>query len=168
MPGIILVTTMPNNHCIMKTKPVMYLMLLGITAGVVSCDENNDEDNTQLESQQIVLVNDTSGTVLAAGTVRINELMDGNAAMEIMLKDSFRVSTASYQAALVAYDSTLKRDSVYADLGLINGSTGVVVKNPVIWGPTNQPISYDSLVSLNGYRVRVSTDSLVQAEATID
>jgi hypothetical protein len=152
----------------MKTKPVIYLMLLGITAGVVSCEKNDDKENAQLESQQIVLVNDTSGTALTAGSVRINELMDGNAAMEIMLKDSFRLNTVNYQAALVAYDNTLMRDSVYADLGLISGSTGLVVKSPVIWGPTSQPISYDSLVSLTGYRVKVFTDSLVQAEAAID
>lgn len=153
----------------MKAKAVSYLLLLGVTAGVMSCSNDDDDLATPgLESSQIVLVNDTSGTAVNAGLAKINELSDGNISMEVSLADSFRTSEANYPAAIVKFDTTLQRDSVYADLGIIAGATGTVTKTPVVWGPTNEPISYDSLMSLSGFRVKISADTLVQAEGSLN
>lgn len=153
----------------MKAKAVTYLLLAGLTTGVVACSNDDDANATPgLESSQLVLVNDTSGTALSAGTVKINELSDGNVSMEVSLADSFRLADVSYPASLVKYDSVSQRDSIYADLGLISGATGTVTKSPVTWNATQEPISYDSLMTLSGFRVQVTTDSLVQAEADLN
>lgn len=151
----------------MKAKAVTYLLLAGLTTGVVAC---SDDDVTPpgLESSQVVLVNDTSGVAKNAGLVKINELSDGNISMEVNLADSFRLAEENYPAAIVKYDSVLHKDSVYADLGTISGTTGTVTKSPVVWNATNEPISYDTLKTLTGFRVQVITDSLVQAEAPLN
>ncbi len=151
----------------MKAKAVTYLLLAGLTTGVVAC---SDDDVTPpgLESSQVVLVNDTSGVAKNAGLVKINELSDGNISMEVSLADSFRLAEENYPAAIVKYDSVLHKDSVYADLGNISGTTGTVTKSPVVWNATNEPISYDTLKTLTGFRVQVITDSLVQAEAPLN
>ncbi|GAO41528.1 hypothetical protein [Flavihumibacter petaseus] len=154
----------------MKAKSLTYLMLVGVTAGMIACskeDSNSAPAPEELGNTEITLVNDTSGSDLAAGSVKITELADGNASLQLSLDTAFRDSALSYPAAIVAYDTTLQRDSVYANLGLVDGTTGMVTVNPIIWGPTNQPITYDSLLSLTGYRVRVGVDSLVEAEGTI-
>ena len=151
----------------MKAKAVTYLLLAGLATGAVAC---SDDDVTPpgLGSSQVVLVNDTSGVAKNAGLVKINELSDGNISMEVNLADSFRLAEDNYPAAIVKYDSVLHKDSIYADLGTISGATGTVTKSPVVWNATNEPISYDTLKTLTGFRVQITTDSLVQAEAPLN
>ena len=151
----------------MKAKAVTYLLLAGLATGVVACS-NDDDATPNLQTSQLVLVNDTSGMPKNAGTVKINELSTGGISMELALKDSFRLSTQEYPAAIVKYDSVLQRDAIYADLGTINGATGTLTKSPVLWNANSQPISFDTLKTLTGFRVQVTTDSLVQAEADLN
>ncbi|MFT4024548.1 MAG: hypothetical protein QM664_12280 [Flavihumibacter sp.] len=152
----------------MKAKAVTYLLLAGLATGVVACSKD-DDTTTALRSSELVLTNDTSGVAKNAGTVMINELTDGNISMQVLLADSFRMAGDQYPASIVKYDSVLQRDSTYADLGIIDGATGTVTKSPVVWNGTSEPISYDTLATLTGFRVQVVTaDSLVQAEADLN
>ena len=83
----------------MKAKAVTYLLLAGLATGVVACS-NDDDATPNLQTSQLVLVNDTSGMPKNAGTVKINELSTGGISMELALKDSFRLSTQEYPPPL--------------------------------------------------------------------
>jgi hypothetical protein len=154
----------------MKTRPFAYLLALALPVLVISCDKDDDEgEDMQLESKQYVLYNDTTGAELNAGTFTVKELSDGNTAIDIALSDSFKVNDASFDALIVSFNDITQRDSVYASLGQVNGATGRGAMSPVIWSSTNAPIRYDSLISLDNYRVVVMrNDSTVYAEGAID
>ncbi len=143
------------------------LALLALTTWMAACSDDDSTTEPTLDSKEVVLVNDTSGSAADAGLVKFQELADGNASIQIQLDSPYRNTELSYPAAIVSYDSVLLRDSVYADLGTLSGTSGLLSVSPVIWKSTNEPISYDSLFSLQGYRVRIGVDTLVEAEAAI-
>ena len=157
----------------------MSLLLLVSTVMVISCNKNESaveptaaqQQETSApgalaaeSKQQSLFTNSTSSTT-ETGYFKINKLENGNAAVEVVLDESLRADGSKLKVELVATDGDSNSDEVFADLGEINGTTGG--KNLITLTTGDTPIKYDDLISMLGFRIRVSDGSKVVSEAVM-
>ncbi|WP_290789451.1 hypothetical protein [Flavihumibacter sp. UBA7668] len=150
----------------MKWKWMSLLSLLSVAIILISCNKN-DEDGPALQNETYQLVNLSSGSSQSAGTFRILEQSNGNAAVEINLAQAFRINGARFNAVIVTYDESTDSELVYANLGEINGGSARVLINPVLQLSTNQAISYADLTGRTGYTLKLLNGANVQASGQI-
>lgn len=149
----------------MKLKWMSLLTLLGVMLVFSSCKK--EEDGPALQNETYQLVNLSSGSSQSAGSFRILEQANGNAAVEINLAQAFRINGARFNAVIVTYDESTASELVYANLGEINGGSARVLINPVLQLSTNQPVSYADLTARTGYTLKLLNGANVQASGQI-
>ena len=147
-----------------KWKWMSLLSLLGVLL-FSSCTK--EEDSPALQTASFALFNQSSGTAQAAGTFRILEQRNGNAAVEINLAEAYRVNGARFTAVIVTFDEASDSELVYANLGEINGGSARVTINPVIQLSNNLPVSYADLIARTGYTLKILNGANVQASGQI-
>jgi hypothetical protein len=149
----------------MKLKWMSLLALLSVMLVFSSCKK--EDDGPALQNETFPLVNLSSGSSQSAGTFRILEQSNGNAAVEINLAQAFRINGARFSAVIVTYDESTDSELVYANLGEINGNSARVLINPVLQLSTNQAISYADLTARTGYTLKLLNGANVQASGQI-
>ena len=159
----------------------MSLLLLVSTVMAISCNKNESaveptaaqQQETSVpgalateSKQQSLFTNSTSSTT-ETGYFKINKLENGNAAVEVVLDEAHRANGSKLKVQLVATDGDTNADEVFADLGDINGTTGAGGKSLVTLTTGDTPIKYDDLISMLGFRIRVTDGSKVVSEAVM-
>ncbi|WP_153798731.1 hypothetical protein [Foetidibacter luteolus] len=143
-----------------KTAVISALFLSFIL--MFSCSK---DDGPALASRQYVLFNQSSGTPMPAGVFTVQQLSDGNAAINIQLSNSYLVPGVTLNAYMTIADSS---NLIYATLGTVDGATGQGSINPVKTDGNNQPVKYEELIGKTGYTVRVLNNSNLQASGSIE
>ncbi len=149
----------------LKWKWMNLVCLLGVVLLFSSCKK--DDAGPALQNETYPLVNLSSGSSQAAGTFRILEQSNGNAAVEINLDQAFRINGARLNAVIVTTEETSGSELVYANLGQIDGGSARVLINPVMQLSNNRAISYDDLTSRTGYTLKLLNGANVQASGQI-
>jgi hypothetical protein len=148
-----------------KWKWLSLLSLLGVLLLLGSCTK--EDDGPALRTESYSLFNQSSGSSQSAGTFRILEQRNGNAAVEINLSEGYRINGARFTAVIVTYDAASDSELVYANLGEINGGSARVTINPVIQLSNNLALSYDDLTGRAGYTLKILNGANVQASGQI-
>jgi hypothetical protein len=157
----------------------MSLLLLVSTVMAISCNKNDSvvEPTAAQEEisapgavateskQQSLFANSSSST--ETGYFKINKLENGNAAVEVILDESLSASGSKLKVQLVAIDGDTNEDEVFADLGEVSSATGAGSKNAVTLATADTPIKYDDLITMQGFRIRVTDGSKVVSEAVM-
>lgn len=179
--GIILVGLRPEDQytiqLYMKTKPTR-LLLLVTTVLAISCNRNDDysqveekggqsSEPTPVATTKLSLYTDLSKPASESGVFKIGKLGNGNATVEVQLSESSRKDGAKYKTSLVAYDYSTKTDYEYADLGEVNGTTGVGGKTLVTMTGSTSPLTFEALNDFKGFRVRITNGNKVVSEGMI-
>ena len=146
-----------------------FAMMMGFFAVVLftACKKDKEDPNPSINYSVYKLYNESSGAPVEAGNFRLDQLKDGNTKITIAIDQPFRQSGASFQAVINKQD-TSGNELVFSNLGIVNGSSGMLVVNPVISSGSNLPIPYNSLVGDFGYYVKVLNGANVQAKGGIE
>jgi hypothetical protein len=97
----------------------------------------------------------------------VDELQDGNTKITILISAPFRQDGTGFQASVNKKDSE-GNELVLSNLGLVNGSSGSLVVNPVLSSGTNLPVRYNELVGPYGYYIKILNGANVQARGDIE
>ena len=129
-------------------------------------DNNNNNNQQPTVKKEYRLFNQSSGTPLDAGTFTISQLADGNASLTINLAAGYRVTNINLPSSIVTTDAT-GTELIYANLGLVDGNTGVGITSPVVIASNNLAVKYVDLIAKTGYLIKVLNGSNVQARGVI-
>lgn len=146
----------------------MFFALTFVTVSLfVSCKKDKEDPNPSIAYKEYKLYNYSSGSALDAGSFRVDQLSNGNAKITISVSEPFRQANATFEAVINKEDIS-GNELVFSNLGLVNGSSGSLIANPVISSGSNLPIKYTDLVGQNGYYLKVLNGANVQARGEID
>ena len=132
-----------------------------------ACNKSREDPNPSINFKTYTLYNASSGSNVAAGNFRIDQLKDGNTKITIAISEPFRQANASFEAVINKED-TAGNELVFADLGVVSGNSGTLITNPVISSGSNLPIKYTDLVGNFGYYIKVMNGANVQAKGEIN
>ena len=129
-----------------------------------ACSKNDSEPT--LPSKEYTLYNYSSGSAVNAGSFTIQELADSTASLTIKLSSGFSIANVSLPAYIAKTDSITGVELIYANLGNVDGTSGILTATPVKTSD-NMTVNYSTLVGLQGYYVKVMNGTNVQAKGSI-
>lgn len=142
-------------------------LLFFVLAFNMACKKDSAVNQNQTtDFRNYKLFNYSSGTEVEAGNFKIEQLLSGNARLTITLNEPFRQSNVGFEAVINTKNEG-GDELVFADLGVLNGSTGVLVVNPVVASGSNLPIKFSELISRSSYYVKIMNGANVQAVGNI-
>lgn len=147
-----------------------FIIAVGIAAVSLlsSCSKSDNNNNNQQPTvkKEYRLFNQSSGMPLDAGTFTISQLADGNASLTINLAAGYRVTNINLPSTIVTTDVT-GTELLYANLGLVDGNTGIGITSPVVIASNNLAVKYIDLIAKTGYLIKVLNGGNVQARGVI-
>ena len=130
---------------------------------------SKDDDTTpafQGRSKNYKLYNYSTGSPVEAVTFMFSELQNGGASATINLSSGYRLPGVKFKSTITVADAQ-GVELVYADLGDVDGTSGIGEKNPIVSSGTNASIQYNDIIGKTGYTVKVMNGSNVQAKGVI-
>lgn len=144
-----------------------FTLFLAIISVNLSCKKDNDnpvERTTDFRNYK--LFNYSSGSEVEAGNFVIEQLLDGNARIDITLSEPFRQNNVGFETVINTMNEN-GDELIFSSLGTLNGTTGRLVVSPVVASASNLPIKFSELISRQEYYVKILNGANVQARGEI-
>lgn len=150
-----------------KMKLVLALGIIVFTSFLnTACKKDNDQKQQVTDFRNYKLFNYSSGSEMEAGGFVIEQLLDGNARLTITLSAPYRQNNVSFQAVINTKNEA-GDELVFANLGTVNGSSGMLTTSPVVASGSNLPVKFSELISRSNYYVKILNGANVQATGNI-
>lgn len=154
-----------RNNC--SIAGIGIILMAGLIFFSGACKKDKKDPNPSINYKEYRLFNVSGGSSVDAGSFRIDELQNGNTKITILISEPFRQEGAGFQASVNKKDNE-GNELVLSSLGLVNGSSGSLVVNPVLSSGTNLPVKYNDLVGSYGYYLKILSGANVQARGDIN